>query len=482
MMSGGRPHAGVVALVASGPNDAWLLPDGPFVNAGCQVQRASSLEEVEAFCERHMPALVVLPLALGSVPTMTGLRRCLAAKPAPAVLVIAANDQINAAAEAMREGAFDCLFKPFSVSRLSKTIEAALSALPDSMTRPASAGVAPIPTAFGGRTSFEPDQRGATTLEDGVGAAEMIGVSSAMRLLAEQIAALAPSPAPVFVTGEVGVGKSLVARMLHDRSDRRDGPFVTVDCAALCLERAEQDLFGPGGAASDARGGTLFLDEICELDPVLQPRLLRQIGALTDGTPGNGPELRIISTTRHAPHQAIRDGRLRADLFYRLHVGAIDLPPLRNRPDDITAIARSKLLEYGEAEGRNFTGFTDGALAQLAAYDWPGNVRELLNTIWSLVLMNPGPLVTPDLLPAHVAAPHDDRPAPSARVDGAAVAAAPAQIDHLLGKTLAESEREVIEATIRAEGGSVPRAARVLDVSPSTLYRKREAWLRDGED
>ena len=461
-----RSSSVVTALVASGDNDAWLLPDDPFLNAGCRIVRATSQDEIAALCDRHKPQLLFLPLVVGGEASLTSLKRCMGKRPAPVVVVVAANDQINAAAEAMREGAFDCLFKPFSPNRLGKTIEAALK------TVPRAPEAVPLPEDFVLPPALPAGATGSVVGQAEAAAASLAGViagSVEMRTVLAKLAAVAPSPAPVFLSGEVGTGKNLLARLAHDRSALAGRPFVRLDCAALSPARVEDELFGPMGAARAAQGGTLFLDEVGELDLELQPRILQLIGS---NSPAGMAErgFRLIAATRHDPRALIRDGRLRADLYYRLHVAALELPPLRARGGDAALIARAKLREYAEAEARTFTGFSDAALDLIAAYAWPGNVRELLNMIWTLVLTHPGPLITPDMLPPELN--RADAPAPQALPARAAATGTEA----LIGHSLAEIERIVIEATILAEGGSVPRAARVLDVSPSTLYRKREAW------
>lgn len=466
---------GVAALVASGPDDTWLLPDDPFVNAGCRVLRAASQQELEKLCARHAPKLVFLPLVVAGEASLANLRRCLEKQPAPVVVVIATNDQINAAAEAMRIGAFDCLFKPFSPARLGSTIKAALKTVP----RP-EAPVAVAGGAAGARAAW-PGATGSVAepgAQAAAGLAGLIAASPQMRAVTDRLAALAPSAVPMFVTGEVGTGKSLVARQIHDLSARAGHPFVRLDCAALSPGSIEEELFGPAGPVHAAAGGTLFLDEICELDPKVQSRLLRLIESHATAGPAGEADIRLIATTRHDPRAAIRDGRLRAELYYRLHVAPLALPPLRARTGDAVLIARSKLRDYAEAEGRHFTGFSDAALEIIAAYPWPGNVRELLNLIWTIVLMHQGPLVTPDMLPAELSLAG---PAVGPGTEGLprAALAEGTGAEALVGLPLGEIERQVIEATIRAEGGSVPRAARVLGVSPSTLYRKREAWLRE---
>lgn len=449
---GARP----TALLVADASEPHLLCDDPFVDAGLSFTRATGLEAAQAAFDRHRPDLVFLPVAVQGQSSRQLLERLLARQAQPVVVVIASNDQINAAAEAMRHGAFDCLFRPFSVQRLAKTLAAAIAALPR-RDRTGTAAIArpAAPT----RTSAPPDAP--------LGGAAPIFVSPRMHAQMSRIDAVAQSDTPVFLTGEAGTGKTLLAGVLHERSRRGDGPLVRVDCAALTPARFGHDLAGRDGAHARAARGTLFLDEIADLDPALQPRLIALIDEAISADRGGEDRPRLVASTRHDARALLRAGRLRPELFFRLHVAPIALPPLRARSGDVRAIAEAALATFSRREGRRFTRFREDTLQRLDAYDWPGNVRELINTIWSVVVLHEGAEVTLDMLPATLEAPL----APGA-------GQIPGGLSELVGKTLEEIEELVVEATIQAEGGSIPRAARVLGVSPSTIYRKREAWAR----
>jgi DNA-binding NtrC family response regulator len=454
----------ISALLVSSADDPHWLPEGPFIEAGIGILRATGGDAALQVNARSRPDLVFLPVAVDGQSAKPLLDTMLAVRPQPVAVVIATNDQINAAAEAMRAGAFDCLFRPFSTHRLAKTLEAAVATLPAGRGPDAAPESVAITAGapYRARASVRRAQEGESD--------SVIAVSPEMRAVLDHVDVVARSEAPVFLMGELGTGKDLVAHRLHGQSRRADGPFVTVDCATLKPRRIEDVLTGPDGVLARAAGGTLYFDELCELDPQVQPFVLQMIEASAPSArPGTaGP--RFIAATGQDPHMAIRYGRLRSDLFYRLHVAPVLLPPLRLRRADIAPIARTKLAEFARAEARTFTGFSEDALALLERYAWPGNVRELLNVVWSVVVMHEGPQVTADQLP-----PEITRPAPRAAAIGQQ------GVEDLVGRTLEEIEQAVIEATIHAEGGSVPRAARVLDVSPSTLYRKREAWAKKSQ-
>lgn len=376
---------------------------------------------------------------------ITRLQACFDRRHAPVVVVTASHEEINEAAEAMRAGAFDCLFRPFSPSRLAKTIAAALEA----KTRGKSARMRDpeIETGLHARS-----------LRSNAPARErVIAASPQMRDLVARAATLAATEIPIVILGEVGTGKTLFAEAVHEASPRHDGPLTTLHGPTLTAEKLE-DI-----AATVSAAGTLLIEEICEIETGLQARLLSHVEGWETG--GLGP--RLVATSRHDPVEAIRAGRLRPGLYYRLNVGSLKLPPLAGRGADIALIARSVLADYVRAEGRAITGFSEAALEALMAYDWPGNVRELLNVLRLTALTQNGPVITPAALPAELL---EKRRTPSADP------ARPFAGSDLVGRSLAEIERLVIEAMIEAEGGSLPRAARVLGIAPSTLYRKREAW------
>lgn len=495
----GQHRAGerLVALVVGDGHEDWMLADEVFEAAGCTVRRADHAGDAIRRCSETNPALAFLPLTLDGKSTTNLLRQCLANHPTPVVVVVASNDQINSAAEAMRIGAYDCLFKPYSHTRLARTIDGAIKQVRQLrlVDRPVIRRPRPPASASGSHPA-----QGSRAMPHPAGEANapadrsvprlsrqgFIASSDQMREVLAQATAVAGSDAPVFFTGEVGTGKSVLARIVHELSPRAAGPFVTVDCATLTADTLHSEFAGPDGALTRAAGGTLLLDEIGDLGPEVQPMLLRLIErARADGV--DGGEVRFIAATARDPRVDMGDGRMRPDLFYRLHVAPIALPPLRARDGDLPLIARAKLAAFSEAEGRGFVGFSDTAMKLLQAYRWPGNLRELINVLWTAVLMNEGPLVTPDLLPPEIqgTAPSGDFGAQlgSARhVPPSALNPTRSDIlGRLVGRTLAEIEQAAIEATIRAEDGSVPRAARVLDVAPSTLYRKRESWSKQAK-
>lgn len=515
-----------------GPEGAdGSLPDTVFESAGCAVFRVDHVDEAACACAESLPDLVFMPLALEGQSTMALLRSLLSHQPQPVVVALASNDEINLAAEAMRIGAQDCLFKPFSQSRLMRTLDAALRQI----ARPSSAarGAAPTQPLTATRPA-RPDRETlakrpppgagldhrpeAERAESRAGVAGLnlarrgfVASSPQMRAVLETAAAVARSDAPVFLTGEVGTGKTTLAGMVHELSPRARRPFVTLACATLTASGFACQVEGPDGALARAEGGSLYLDEIADLAPDVQAKVLRLIEAAEIGA--GHPHVRIIASTGSSPGALAPPHAIRPELFYRLHVAPIELPPLRDRDGDAALVARVRLAESAAAADRVFTGFSETALDMIAHYDWPGNLRELVNVVQALVLVNDGPIVTPDLLPAELrpgldapriangwparaprrgtapaafAADRSRGPAPGGQVgaagpgelDGSAGLGGPAGLDGLVGKTLAEIERAAIEATILAEDGSVPRAAKVLGVAPSTLYRKREAWTK----
>ncbi|MFM7444828.1 MAG: sigma 54-interacting transcriptional regulator, partial [Tabrizicola sp.] len=230
------------------------------------------------------------------------------------------------------------------------------------------------------------------------------------------------------------------------------------------------------GAATAADGGTLFLDEICEMAPALQTKLLRFLQTSTvqpvGATRPRKVNVRIVCATNRDPLDAVRRGHFREDLYYRLYVVPIHMPPLRDRGQDVIEIAEAALSRFAQEEGRQFHGLDPTTRALMQSLPWPGNVRQLLNVMRNVVVLNEGGWVTPDMLPPGLAdegAPVQPVPTPLATPDALA-------LESLMGLPLAEAERRLIEATLALYGGSIPKTARVLDVSPSTLYRKIEAW------
>ena len=309
-----------------------------------------------------------------------------------------------------------------------------------------------------------------------------------MRRIHTTISSVARSMATVFITGESGTGKELCALAVHANSARASGPFIALNCGAIPQDLLESEVFGhmkgsftgaisdKPGAAAAADGGTLFLDEICEMAPALQTKLLRILQTSTvqpvGATRPRKVNVRIVCATNRDPQDAVRRGHFREDLYYRLYVVPIHMPPLRERGEDVIEIAEAALIRFAEEEGRRFHGLSPEVQAQLMRLPWPGNVRQLLNVIRNVVVLNPGGLVTPEMLPPGLTL--DETAEPQDAEEGVTADGLP--IDGLVGLSLAEAERRLIEATLARHGGSISRAARVLEVSPSTLYRKLDGW------
>ena len=326
---------------------------------------------------------------------------------------------------------------------------------------------------------------------------DFVGASTGMTLVYEKIRSVARSSATVFITGESGTGKELCAQAIHDQSPRVSHPFIALNCAAIPPDLMESEVFGhlrgsftgavqdKVGAAAAADGGTLFLDEVCEMDLALQTKFLRFLQTSSvqpvGATRPREVKVRIVCATNRDPLEEVRRGRFREDLYYRLHVVPIHMPPLRTRGNDIVTIAEAALARLAAEEGRRFSGLDSQVKALFRRHPWPGNVRQLNNVLRNVVVLNEGGVVTLEMLPPdfRAAAGEDSRICPRATNDEIVPVAAPLTTQGLVGLTLAEIEQRVIEATISQVGGSLPQAARILGVSPSTLYRKRAGWIRD---
>jgi DNA-binding NtrC family response regulator len=316
------------------------------------------------------------------------------------------------------------------------------------------------------------------------GAGELIGRSRRMEELRAFLAVVGDSQAAVLILGESGTGKELAARAIHRASARREGPFVSLNCGALPAQLLESELFGhekgafTGAAGAKpgqfelAHGGTLFLDEIGECSPELQVRLLRvlqekQVQRL-GGTRPVATDFRLVAATNRTLAEEVKAGRFREDLYYRINVVEVAMPPLRERREDIPLLAAFFLERFARREGKAFEGISSAALERLSAHEWPGNVRELENAIERGVVVGRGPLLDAADLPSQV------RPSD----------ASPAQAADLAGRELplAEVEKVVIAAAMARHGGNKSQAARALGISRKLLYSKlREYGLGGAE-
>jgi DNA-binding NtrC family response regulator len=377
----------------------------------------------------------------------------------PHVIMVTAFGSIETAIRAVKLGAYDYITKPFEIEELLLAVDKALA-------------------ERGLRQKVERLQR---EVEDRFSWGNVVAKSAAMREVLTIVQRIAQSTASVLVTGESGTGKELIARAIHYNSPRREGPFVAVNLAAVPETLIESELFGhKKGAFTDARsdkaglfieaeGGTIFLDEIGELALALQPKLLRvlhehevrPLGA----TKTQRIDVRVIAATNRNLEAMLASGEFREDLYYRLNVIQMDLPPLRGRPDDIVPLAEHILVQLGARQSppRRMRLAAD-AEALLLQYPWPGNVRELMNVLERGVTLSQGNELHADDLPPHV---RERKPS-----DFLAAAAARRM-------TLAQLEREYIEKILEDEGGNKTRAAQRLGLDRKTLYRKLEEYARD---
>lgn len=386
------------------------------------------------------------------------------------VIVITANGSINRAIEAMREGAFDFLVKPFDEKKLLGAVENAMHMQTVALSRPTLKPLEPKSEFYG-----------------------FLGNSEVMQQIYQMIGNIGRSSATVFITGESGTGKEVAAKAIHAVSARAKKPFVPLNCGAIPADLLESEVFGhlkgsftgaianKIGAAEVASGGTLFLDEICEMDLSLQTKLLRfletskiqPVGAVA----AKLVDARILCATNRDPLEEVKAGRFREDLYYRLHVVPMHMPPLRARGEDINLIADSVLKRFTKEEGRDFERISPEVRRIFMQFGWPGNVRQLLNVLRNVVVLNNGKNVLPEMLPAEIIGRAVElaefMPAKPDSQGGD-----DCQVGNFVGMTLSQFERAFVEATISECNGSVPEAARMLDVSPSTLYRKRESWRK----
>lgn len=414
---------------------------------------------------------VLLDLQLPEVSGLEILKEVNAIESDVTFIVITANGSVNSAVDAMRLGAYDFLIKPFPEQRLITCVTNALE------RRKLKTRVNDLAlTAAGSVPGF-------------------IGSSEAMNDVYRTISSVANSKAPVFITGESGTGKEVTARALHKLGDRSKKPIIAINCAAIPDNLMESEIFGHvkgaftgadkarKGAASMANGGTLFLDEICEMDIGLQAKLLRFLQTGQIKRVGSDwledVDVRIVCATNRDPMIEVAEKRFREDLLYRLNVLSVELPPLRDRGDDVLVLAQNFLEKYAAEERKSFENVSDDARAILMGHAWPGNIRELQNTIRKSVVMNDATSLTAEMLSLSKSVQAtSSNYALVQSVDPVRdeVQTGP-QLSVSLDQPLADLERKVIEAVIAHCGGSIPKAAEMLSVSPSTIYRKRENWF-----
>ncbi|WP_096618669.1 sigma-54-dependent transcriptional regulator [Candidatus Enterovibrio altilux] len=429
------------------------------------------------YLQQNTPHLIMLDLKL---PDMSGkdILRWIKKQALPcAIIIVTSHGSVNTAVKLMQQGADDFLEKPVSAERLKTTLtnqleHIRLQHLVDDIT-----------TNFNRNTYHG-----------------FIGSSLPMQNVYRIIDAAAPSRATVFITGESGTGKEVCAEAIHNQSPRAQQAFIPLNCGAIPHDLMESEIFGHvkgaftgasserKGAAAQANGGTLFLDEICEMDLDLQKKLLRfiQTGRYqkVGGSREESVDIRFLCATNKDPLHEVAAGRFREDLYYRLHVVLLALPPLRERENDILTIATSFLKTYAQEEGKIFLQFSPAAEVVLRHYSWPGNVRQLQNVIRNIVVLHDGEEVSVTQLPPPLNETLSDKEIQSLTVPlHPTPIASPIECvgiatsgEELSIRSLEDVEREAIQHAIEFCNGNVLKAAVLLKVSPSTLYRKKQAW------
>lgn len=396
------------------------------------------------------------------MPKMSGedlLRKIIGAYPRMPVIILTGHGTIETAVEAMRGGAVDFFTKPVDLDRLSLVVRKALS---DTDLY-----------AEHERLKEEVQQLKARNRYD-----RIIGKSQKMVELMDTVSQVAPTKASVLITGESGVGKELVADAIHELSNRSKGPFIKVHCAALTASLLESELFGHEkgsftGAVKEkkgrfelADGGTIFLDEIGEIDAQTQVKLLRVLQERqferVGGEKSITVDVRIVCATNRDLPKEIEKGNFREDLYYRLNVVHLDVPPLRERKDDIPLLMTSFLQQFNSENGRSIEAFSNQAKRALLGYEWPGNIRELRNCIESAVVLARTSIIEVEDLPVHI---------------GKAQNASSVSLE--VGITLAEAEKQLIISTLASCAGNKTKAAEVLGIGRKTLHRKLQEYHID---
>ena len=432
---------GLTALLESWGYHAFAVPNGQ-----------AALQS----CDKDLPHAIVTDLMM---PGMTGLEFIEALNERThqvAIIMVTGQATIETAVQAIKLGAYDYLPKPLELPKLRAVLEKGLRQV--SFAREANVLRQKLESPLG---SY----------------GELIGKSAPMRQLYQRLSQIAATDAAVLVSGESGTGKELVARTLHDLSPRREGTYLALNCAAMAPTLMESELFGHEkgaftnalerhlGCFEQADGGTLFLDEITEMAAevqakflrVLEERQVRRIG----GTANIPVAVRVVAATNRLPATAVKEGKLRQDLFYRLNSFHLALPPLRKRGDDIPLLARYYLESFGEKYQRPIMPWGSDFLAALNAHSWPGNVRELRNAMERLSVLAAGPsLAAADFKQYCLTTPVEE-------------------VSDLAPISLAEAERQAIERALSATGGNKAQAAQLLGITPKTLNVKLALYLKE---
>ena len=444
-------------LIVDDEKNYLVVLDALLGEAGYEVATANSGARALAVLEEEEPDLVVTDMRM---PRMSGLeliREIKQKSPDLPVIVMTAFGTVENAVEAMKSGAVDYIMKPFENQELLLTVDKALKL----------------------RRLLTQNRLLREEVRKGHGFGEIVGDSKAMRQVYELVEKVAATKATVLITGESGTGKELIARAIHARSPRAEEAFVAVNCMALSETLLESELFGhENGAFTGAVGrrkgrfelahqGTLFLDEVGEIAPSLQVKLLRVLQERTFERVGGGQpisvDVRIVTATNRDLAAGVAEGRFREDLFYRLNVVRLELPPLRERKDDLPALVAHFVRRYAAEVGRPTPQVSREAMARIYDYAWPGNVRELENALERAVIMAGTQIAAGDL-------PLEVRP-------GREAAGAPELPQHMgITEAVEDLERRMIERALAEHGGVAAHAAEALGITKSNLAYKMKKY------
>jgi DNA-binding NtrC family response regulator len=453
----------VSAPLKSAPERVLIVEDDPVTRTGLAelvrtwgfaVEAAPDGEEALRLVTAFRPAIVVSDLMM---PRIDGLQLLKALKDEEdiKVILLTAQGSVESAVEAVKDGAEDYLTKPVDPQKL-KLLLLRISEL---------------------NAHKRENLALRRQLREQGSFGRIVGNSPAMRRIYQVIEQAAPTPASVLIIGESGTGKELIAQTIHQLSPRAEAPFVAINCAAIPETLLESEIFGHergaftgavdrrAGCFELADRGTLFLDEIAEMQSMTQVKLLRVLQERRFRRLGGRVEqevdVRVIAATNLDPAQAMREGKLRDDLFYRLNVFTIELPPLRDRKEDLGLLIQAFIEEFNARDRRQVRAVSPEAMRMLEMYDWPGNVRELRNVVERATILARGEFMEPQHLPRL-----------GASAAAKAAEASPSGVTITPGMTVDEAERRLILATLEASGGNKTRAAEMLGISLKTLHNK----------
>lgn len=418
---------------------------------GYEVKQAASGEEGLSLIAQGGIDLVITDLRMDGISGSEVVKRVTSEHPGIPIIVLTGHGSIDDATAALKAGAFDFLTKPLDLDHLNKIVKNALQ----------------------GKILAEQNRELQAKLLKSQNGDEMIGKSDSLNRVRQMIARAAPARASVLITGESGVGKELVAKAVHEQSDRAKGPFVVVHCAALSETLIESELFGfEKGAFTGAEnlhkgrfeladGGTIFLDEIGEVNLATQVKLLRVLQEhkfeRVGGEKSIEVDVRVVAATNRNLEDEVKAGKFREDLFYRLNVVRIEMPSLRERMDDIPLLMHSFLREFNIENKKNIKGFDKASKAAMIKYTWPGNIRELKNAVESAVVMCTGDEIKMEDLPRALRSQGEEK-----------------VISIPIGITMDEAEKIIIQENLAANKGNKSRTADILGIGRKTLHRKLE--------